>query len=123
MEVNRGGMQAQQHGSRFHRAGGVAVVLLGEFDKAELVIATHFPQEFGVQLPGCGLGPLQQFAGGGLVEAHQDVIALELETLAVGGFHLEGGVVVGQDGAGLESTVLFKEQIHGEKPDGENRRL
>ena len=65
------------------------------------------------RLLGFGFGAVEQITGRRLGETHQNVVALQLEALAVGRFDLQGGVVVGQDGAGLEGTVLFEEQIHG----------
>jgi hypothetical protein len=113
VEVDRRGVEAQQHGGGFDRAGFVAEVFAGEVDEGEFVVAADFPQELGVEAFGLGFGALQQLARRGLGEAHQNVVALQFEALAVGRFHLQGGVVVGQDGAGLEGTILFEEQIHG----------
>jgi hypothetical protein len=93
--------------------GDVTEVLPGEIGEHELVVTTDFPQELGIETFGFGLRALKQFARGRLGETHQHVLALQFEALAVGCFHLQGGVVVGQDGAGLEGTILFEEQIHG----------
>ena len=113
VEVDRRGVEAQQHGGGFDRAGFVTEVFAGEVDEGEFVVAADFPQELGVEAFCLGLGTLQQLARRGLGEAHQNVVALQFEALAVGRFHLQGGVVVSQDGAGLEGTILFEEQIHG----------
>ena len=100
-------------GGGFDRARYLTVVFLREVDKTEFVFAADFPQKFGVEAFGFGFGAVEQITGRRLGETHQNVVALQLEALAVGRFDLQGGVVVGQDGAGLEGTVLFEEQIHG----------
>jgi len=106
-------MQTQQHRSGLHRIGFAAVVFRSELLEAELFLATDFPEEIDVDALRLGLGAFQQFSRRRGDKAQQDIGRLDLGALAGGELDLQRSHVVGKHGAGTESAVLFKQDIHG----------
>ncbi len=113
VKVDRRGVQAQQHGSGLDGGRRMPGVFGGELGEAELLLAASLPEKLAVDLRRRGLGLRQQFARAGRAEAQQHVGGLQLDALAAGRVDLQGSVVVGNDGAGLEGTILFEEEVHG----------
>jgi hypothetical protein len=113
VEIDRRRVQAQQHRRGLHCIRFGAVVVGGEFLEAELGFAAGLPEEIDIHAFGFRFGAVDQFAGSGRGEAQQDVGRLDLGALARGEFDLQRAHVVGKHAAGAESTVLFKQDIHG----------
>jgi hypothetical protein len=114
MEMNRRGMQPQQDGRRLDRLRGAAAIFPRQFLEAEFGLAADLPEEFRLDAFRFRLGALEQFARRRGCKAQQHVGGLHLDALAGAGFDLERGRVVGEHGAGLESAVLFEQDIHRE---------
>ena len=121
VEIHRRRMQAQQHGRRLHGIGLGTVVFSGEFFESEFLFAADFPEKTDVDPFRVRFAALQQFARRRGGKAQQHVGRLHLGTLAGRKFDLQGRDVVGQHGAGTESAVLFKQDIHGGKIPGGGR--
>jgi hypothetical protein len=121
VEPDRRRVQAQQQGGRFDRGGCAALVFGGEVGEGEFVLAADFPEELDVQAFGLGLGAREQVGRAGLAEFHQHMGALELHPLAVGVLDLQRGVVIGEDGPGLEGPVLFIQHEHRHPPEESKR--
>ena len=113
MKIDRRRVQLQQQRHRFGRPRRVAVVLLRQLLEAEFLAACRFPQEIGVEFGRQRLGFGHHLGRHRRGEAQQDIGRLDLAALARGRLHLRRGVGFGQDGAGLEMAVLFKDEMHG----------
>ena len=119
-------MQTDRERCSFGGLGHAAEVFAGELGKCELALAAHLPQEIRVELRSEGLRICKQCRGRGVGKAQQDVRGLDLEPLAGRGLDLQRGIVIGEDGAGLERAVVLEKDVHGERgarPVLKQRRL
>jgi hypothetical protein len=114
VEIDGGVVQGQQDGRRLGRRGGVTVVFPGQFLEAEFGLPRRFPEEVQVQFRLAAARLVHDLGRRRRRVLQQHVGRLHLGALAVLGLHLEGTVVVRQDGAGLDVAVFFVEDIHGQ---------
>ena len=114
VEIDGRVVQGQQDGRRLGRRRVMAVVFPGQLLEAELALPRHFPEEIQVQFRLAGTGLVHDLGRRRRRVLQQHVGRLHLGALAVLGLHLEGTVVVRQDGAGLDVAVFLVQDVHGQ---------
>ncbi len=105
--------QRERHRRGFRRGGSAAVVFACEIRETEFVVGGYFPQKIRVQVGRLPLRLGDECRRRRLGEAQQHRRRLDLEALSGGAFDLQGRVVVGEDGAGLELAVILEKDVHG----------
>ena len=115
VEMHRRGVQAQRQRRGFARRRRPAEIFPRELGKPELRLTAHLPQEVGIDPGRDRLRIGEQYRRRRTRETQQYVRRLELQALAGNRFDLERGIVVGEDGAGLERAVVLEKNMHGKR--------
>ena len=113
VEMHRRGVQPQRQRRGLARRGRMAEILLRQLGEAEFRIPAYLPQEVRIDPGRDGLRIGEQYRRRRPRETQQYVRRLELQALAGNRFDLERGIVVGEDGAGLERAVVLEKNMHG----------
>ena len=118
VEIHRRRVQQARHRRLLGDARARAEVVAREHREVEFAVVARLPQEIDVERGGERLRLLERIVRRRRCEAQQHARRLDLGALAARGFHLQRGVVVGEDGAGLQLAVVLVQDIHRWDPIG-----
>ena len=105
-------MQLERHPGRLERGGRVPEILARQRVVREFLAAAALPQKIDVDPAGNALRFRHETRERRRLESQQHRGRLHLGALAMRRLDLERGVVVGEDGADLEVTLFFIENVH-----------
>ena len=123
VEMHRRRMQPQRQRRRLTRRGRPAEILRRQLGEAELRLAAHLPQEVGIDSGGDRLRIGKQYRRRRTGETQQHVRCLDLQAFAGNRFDLQRGIVIGEDGAGLERAVVLEKDMHGSETARRETRI
>jgi len=106
-------LELEEQGGRFHRVGLMAEIFPCQVPVIEFRRARRLPEEIQIHLVGKLLRRFHETVQCRLAKTDEHVGCLDLGTPAVLGFDVQGGAVVGEDGAHPEVAILEIKGVHG----------